>query len=325
MWRPFSVLFALIALALMGASCNGTTGDQLISFSAFARGTDGAAKAFTTYDASGNPAYSVQLLRASMYVGALYFDESPPSTGFDTPECITPDIYAAQVPGGLEIDLLSTAPQAFSAPGNGSADVALSWDLWLTNGDINGPNLGVHIIDLLGVATRLSDHAPFAFGAIVTINPVTGDVAGARLTPVTNDDLPGQYPICKDRILAIGLASPLAFFQGGTLNVTIDPRVWFNNPIDFANALDTFDSNDCQLDANANATYENGNACGAGGKCDDGFVCNSDDNHCIAQFCIPDTNFGLGQGAAAGQDFFSSIQGGGTPAYGVSYSSSEAP
>ena len=32
-----------------------------------------------------------------------------------------------------------------------------------------------------------------------------------------------------------------------------------------------------------------------------------------------------GQGAAAGQDFFSSIQGGGTPAYGVSYSSSEAP
>jgi hypothetical protein len=167
-----SVIFAL---GVAGAACNGTTGDQLITFSAFAAGADGAGRPFTTYDESGNPAYSVQLTRASMHIGALYFDESPPSTGFDTPECITPDIYAAQVPGGIEVNLLSTTPQPFSAAGNGSADEALSWDLWLTNGDIDGPNLGVHIIDLVGVATRLSDHAPFSFGAIVTINPVTGD------------------------------------------------------------------------------------------------------------------------------------------------------
>jgi hypothetical protein len=310
----------LFALGVAGAACNGTTGDQLISFSAYAAGADGAAKPFTAYDESGKAAYTVQLLRASMHIGALYFDESPPSTGFDTPECITPDIYAAQVPGGIEVNLLSTTPQAFPAQGNGSADDALSWDLWLTNGDINGPNLGVHIIDLVGVATRLSDHQLFSFGAIVTINPVTGDVAGARLTPATNDNLPGQYPICKERILAIGLASPLSFYQGGTLRVTIDPRVWFNNPIDFANGLDTYDSNDCQLDADADTTYENGKACGDDGSCADGFTCNSDDGQCIAMYCIPDTSFGLGQGAAAGQGFFSSIQGGGSAAYAVSYS-----
>lgn len=314
------VVSVLFALGVAGAACNGTTGDQLITFSAFAAGASGADKPFTTgpYDTSGNPTYSVQLLRASMHIGALYFDESPPSTGFDTPECITPDIYAAQVPGGIDVNLLSTNPQAFSVGGNGSADDALSWDLWLTNGDIDGPNLGVHIVDLVGVATRLSDHKAFSFGAIVTINPVTGDVAGARLTPATNDNLPGQYPICKERILAIGLASPLSFFQGGTLRVTIDPRVWFNNPIDFASGLDPFDSNDCQLDPNANATYENGKAC-INGACDEGFACNSD-GQCIAALCIPDTNFGIGAGAAAGQEFFASIQGGGSAAYSVSYS-----
>ncbi len=112
----------------------------------------------------------------------------------------------------------------------------------------------------------------------------------------------------------------MAFFQGGTLHVTIDPRVWFNNPIDFANGLDTSDSNDCQLDANADATYENGKACAADGSCEDGFTCNSDDGNCIAKYCIPDTSFGLGQGAAAGQELFSSIQGGGSAAYAVSYS-----
>jgi hypothetical protein len=315
--RKIGSLF--FALGLTAAACNGTTGDELISFSAYASGAKDAAKSFTTYDASGKPAYSVTLLRASMYVGALYFDESPPSTGFDTPECITPDIYAAQVPGGLEVNLLDTSPQPFSAPGNGSADNALSWDLWLTNGDIDGPNLGVHIIDLVGVATRVSDDTRFSFGAIVTINPVTGDVAGARLTPTTNDNLPGQYPICKQRILAIGLASPLSFFEGGTLHVTIDPRAWFNDPIEFS-SLATFDSNDCQLDPNANKTYENGKACGTNGRCDDGFTCNTDDGQCIARYCIPDTNFGTGPGAAAGQDFFSSIQGGGGAAYAVSYS-----
>ena len=315
MKRLFSLLFAL---SVAGASCNGTTGDQLISFSAFAQGAAGASSPFTAYDSTGGE-YSVTLLRASMYVGALYFDESPPSTGFDSPECITPDIYAAQVPGGLEVDLLSTKPQAFSAAGNGSADSALSWDLWLTNGDVDGPNLGVHIIDLLGVATRQSDHVPFSFGAIVTINPVTGDVAGARLTPATSANLPGQYPICKERILAIGLASPLQFFQGGALNVTIDPRVWFNNPIDFATGLESSSNNDCLLDANASATYENGKKCAADGSCDDGFMCNDVDDNCIARFCIPDTNFGTGVGAAAGQDFFSAIQGGGSSAYAVSY------
>ncbi len=321
MLRRLSRFGALAAALAWGiGACNGTTGDQLISFTAFAAGASGAGSPFVTYDANGNPAYSVQLTRARMHLGAVYFDQSPPSSGFDTPVCITPDLYAAQVPGGIDVDLLSPSPQPFSVPGNGSADVAQSWDLWLTNGDINATaNLGVHIVDLLGVATRLSDGEPFAFGAIVTINGVL-EGAGARLTSSTTPGLPGQYPICKERILALALPQGLRFFQGGTLQVTVDPRQWLaTSNIDFAGGLEPWDSADCQADTAANATYENGVPCGPGGTCDGGFVCNTGDGQCIAPSCIPDTNYPSDTTVSAGADLFTAIQGGGPAAYGVSY------
>jgi len=315
------IVGAVLLASTVAASCNGTTGDQLITFSAYAAGSPKAAEAFTTYDQSGNPAYSVQLTRASMYIGALYFDESPPSTGFDTPVCITPDIYAGQVPGGLEVNLLSPEPQAFTTPGNGSADTALSWDIWLTNGDINATaNLGVHVVDLQGVATRLSDHQPFSFAAIVTINGVL-EGAGARLTQSSTPGLPGQYPICKQRILALNLPNGLPFYQGGALRVTVDPRQWLlTSDIDFASGLEMWDSADCQADTNANTAYENGTPCDANGNCEGGFVCNFEDNNCIAEFCIPDTSYPADTSVSAASNFFSAIQGGGSSAYGVTYS-----
>jgi hypothetical protein len=314
-------LFPLLTVVgVCVASCNGTTGGELITFSAYAAGASGAAEPFTTF-VGADAAYSVRLTLAKMYIGALYFDESPPATGFDTPVCITPDIYAAQVPGGLEVNLLSSTPQAFPTSGNGSADTALSWDLWLTNGDVNAvANLGVHIVDLQGVATRLSDGKLFSFAAIVTIEGVL-EGPGARLTPSTTPGLPGQYPICKERILALSLPSGLPFFQGGTLNVRVDPTQWFiTSDIDFANGLEKWDSEDCQADTNANATYENGQPCQKDSDCTDGFVCNTGDSTCIAEFCIPDTNYPADSTVSAAPDFFSAIQGGGSAAYQVTYS-----
>jgi hypothetical protein len=314
---PLLSLFSLLFVVL---ACNGTTGGQLITFSAFAQGAPGASSSFTTYDDKGNPAYSVRLTRASMYLGALYFDESPPSTGFDSPVCITPDIYAAQVPGGLEVNLLSDSPQPFTTPGNGSAATALSWDIWLTNGDLNATaNLGVHIVDLQGVATRLTDGKLFSFAAIVTINGVA-EGPGARLVQSSTPGLPGQYPICKERVLALDLPNGLGFYQGGMLTVKVDPRQWLvTSNIDFANGLESWDSEDCQQDPQANATYENGQTCGPGGACDNGFVCNTGDNHCIAAFCIPDTNYPEDTAVSAASNFFSAIQGGGSAAYSVTY------
>jgi len=251
MRRPLSRLLLLVAAGLAGASCTGTTGDALITFTPYAAGVPGADQPFTV------GGYSIRLTSASMYIGAVYFDESPPSTGFDAPACTASDIFAAQVPGGVQVNLLSTQPQEFSVYGSGSADVALSWDLWLWDGGSNNnPNNDINIntsyiptATLTGTATLLSDPSRvYSFGAIVEINPGTsGDTAGARGMPISNAALPGQYPICKDRILQIG-GIDLAFYQAGTLLVTVDPRAWFAATvgIDFSN-LEPWDTPQCQL------------------------------------------------------------------------------
>jgi hypothetical protein len=304
----------VFAFGLEGAACNGTTGDELVSFDAYAVGAKDAATPFVVNG------YRIQLLSAKMHIGALYFDESPPSTGFDSPVCVTPDIYAAQVPGPVNVDLMSNKPQEFSVYGNGSADVALSWDIWLNDGtsfdDIDGANV-LQMVDLTGVATRLSDDTAYSFGAIVTINNTTSG-PGARATPASDPAQPGQYPICKARIIQLG-GLDLPFYQGGTLTVTVDPTGWFKaSNIDFA-TLDKSSDSDCQADANANQGYENGVACDSNTPCNNGFVCNTADKLCMAQYCIPDTNYGLGSGAEAGRNFFAALQGAGPLAYSVSY------
>ena len=159
-----------------------------------------------------------------MRIGALYFDESPPGTGSDGPVCIANGVYAAQVPGPVEVDLLSTAPQPFIVYGSGTADVAHSWQIWLTDGDVNAVN-ETHMVDLQGVATA-ADGTQTSFGAVVTIND-------NRLPTASDPSQPGQSPICKERIVQIG-GIDVPFFQGGTLVVTVDPRAWFNLGIDFA-------------------------------------------------------------------------------------------
>jgi hypothetical protein len=347
MRRLCSLLFAF---GVSGASCGGTTGDELIHFSAYASGVKAASAPFSTYleGGSAQPAFSVQLTTAKMHVGALYFDESPPSTGFDTPECITPDVYAAQIPGPVDIDLLSTQPHEFSVFGNGSADVAESWDIWLTDGtqegqidDIDAPINQIPSVELTGVATRLSDQAKFPFGAIVGINQ-TASGAGARLVE-PSPGLPGQYPICKQRILQLGGLS-LGFYQGGTLNMTVDPTAWLKAAdIDFSNLDPTTGTSnaECYLDSDSDATYASSSEpcdakgdCGDGlvcntanndcvrpcGECQGGFVCNPDDGFCVVPYCIPDTNYGTGPGASTGLSLFRAILGGGPDAYSVTYS-----
>jgi hypothetical protein len=319
------------------ASCNGTTGDELVPrFSAFAAGVAGAAEPFT----SGG--FRVQLTTAKMHIGAVYFDESPPSTGAESPICIASGVYAAQVPGPVDVDLLSTTPQQFSVYGNGSADTAVSWQIWLTDGDVNASNRA-HMVDLEGVATRVSDGAQFSFGAVVSIN-------GNRLPAASDPSQPGQSPICKQRIIQIG-GIDVPFFPGGTLFLTIDPRAWFNLNLDFSTlpavtsgaCLDTDPLvyplvNDPSAYALAAEIPESNATCGAsalpccvadgGATADDGgcgspLTCTSSDpagGVCGPTYCIPDTNFASGPGASQGLNLFTGIQTGGSEAYSVRYS-----
>ncbi len=315
--RRSATLLVACGFAAATASCNGTTGDAIVTFSAYASGAAAASQPFMI------GGYRVQLTKAKMLLGAVYVDQAPLATGAEGPGCIDPGVYAAQVPGGVEADLLSNAPQEFSVFGSGTADVGLSWEIWLTDGDINGPNQA-QSVDLQGVATRLSDGAAFSFGAIVTINE-------NRLVPASDPSQPGLNPICKQRIIQIG-GIGLDFFQGGALEVTVDPRAWFDQEPDFSTLPPVCDptflpsacveSSNCQLGGatgDADADYGNGQSCLASSDCASGFVCDTSEGACVAQYCFPDSNFATGAGASQGQVLYSGIRGGGAAAYSIQY------
>jgi hypothetical protein len=317
-------LLGAAAICTVAASCNGTTGDQLVTFSAFAQGASGAGQPFVVNG------FTIQLTAARMFLGALYFDESPPSTSFDQPVCLATGVYAAQVPGPVQVDLLSPQPQEFAVFGNGTADLALSWQIWLTNGDVNGANLGTHMVDLQGTATRGGQ--TYSFGAIVTIND-------NRLPPVSNPATPGSNPICKQRIIQIG-GIDIQFFQGGTLNVTVDPRAWFNENLDFSTLPLVTDDNclsgDPLLALTASdyalpaETPSGSTTCGGSTQpccsddagvpdtCEGSLACS--DGVCGPMYCIPNTNFATGKGSTQGQNLFNGILTGGAAAYSVTYS-----
>jgi hypothetical protein len=326
MMRGLALLGAA-AICTAVASCNGTTGDQLVTFTAYAQGAPAAAQPFVV------DGYTIQLTTARMYLGALYFDESPQSTSFDQPVCIATGIYAAQVPGSAQVDLLSSQPQEFSAYGNGTADVAVSWQIWLTDGDVNGANF-THMVDLEGTATRGGQ--TYSFGAIVTINDSN------RVPPVTDPSQPGNSPVCKERIIQISGISA-QFFDGGTLTVTVDPRVWFDENIDFSSLPQVSDDNcltgDDLLPLNASdyalppETPSGDAGCGGSsqpcctddagiplptGACEGALTCN--EHVCGPTYCIPNTNFARGQGSLQGQELFNGILAGGSAAYSFTFS-----
>jgi hypothetical protein len=276
--RTLGSCVAAAALAVAIPSCDGTTGDAVVTFPAYAAG---AAEAGDPFTVSG---FRIQLTAAKMRIGAVYIDEAPLPSGAEGPSCIDPGVYAAQVPGGVEVDLLSSQPQEFSVLGNGTADRGLSWELWLTDGDVNEVNMA-HVADVGGVATRVSDGVQFSFGAIVTIN------AGNRVPPVSDPSQPGLNPICKQRIVQVG-GIALTPFQGGALYVTVDPRKWFDLNLDFS-TLPATTSAICQgLDP--------------------------DPAYGDADYCIPDTSFAAGLGASQGQLLFTGIRTG-QGAYSVTF------
>jgi hypothetical protein len=289
MSRSLASTLVLLLGGIVVGSCNGTTGDQLVTFSAYAAGADGASDPFSVNG------YTIQLTYAHMYIGAIYINEAPAGSGgtFDTPVCISQGIYCGQVPAGLDVDLLSTQRQPFPVQGTGSADLGLSWELYLTQGDVNAPNnsgFGIpDTADLIGTATRESDGKVFSWAATVTINESN------RGEPAQDPGQPGLNPICKQRIIELGDIH-LQLFQGGSLLLTIDPRGWFNLPIDFS-TLPSVASSQCELDQNTMV----GNAA----------------------YCIPDSSNLSGgiSGAQQGATLFTGIFIGGAAAYTIAYTS----
>jgi hypothetical protein len=215
---------SLRALALglfLATGCGDTTGGARVGFDVAAAGPSdatGGALAFTS--ALG---YSVTLDRARLYIGALYLNQTVPTSGAQETGCIRPGIYVAQVTSSLRVDALSPQLQPFPTRGEGIASEAKAGELWLTSGDINRSEDTTVIVDAAG--TALKDGLSYPFEARLTIGR-------NRLIPSMDPAYPGTNPICKQRIVSL-IPTDLIPREGGTLVLRIDPRRWFDT-VDFS-------------------------------------------------------------------------------------------
>lgn len=210
---------ALAAAVLAGC---GSTGGNLVSFEVVAQGAAPKAGAKPgVYDTSLG--WHVELASATLYIGAVYLNQTRPNSGIQGTDCILPGVYTGQELQGRSVDVLSAAPQPFPAPGTGTDDEALTGEVWLTHGDVNAATDGRPIASITGTATQGAQVLPFS--ATIQIDSAN---RGIPSPPA----LPSQHPICKQRIVS-PIFIDLRPHDGGTLAITVDPSGWFDT-VDFA-------------------------------------------------------------------------------------------
>ena len=209
---------ALLLLAL--AACGETSGN-LVQFHAAAAGpadaVAGQPLVFT--NARG---WQVTLTRARLHVGALYLNQSVPTSGAQAQGCVLQGIYSGQVTEGMDVDTLSPDPQPFPADGVGTGDPDRTGEVWLFGRDPFATVDTTVLVDVDGIASSGGTDLPFS--GQITI--------GQNRTVPASPALPGTNPLCKQRIVT---PIPVSFSlsSGGTLLLRADPRAWFTN-VDFA-------------------------------------------------------------------------------------------
>ncbi len=221
---------ALAITMLTSSACLGTTGSSIVSFPVEAAGppdaVDGQPLTFDT-----GRGWHVVLSKATLHIGAVYLDESVPVSGAQDTSCILEGIYAGQETSGLDVDVLSPAPQPFPAPGNGTSDRAVAGEVWLTGGDVNASDDATTIVDVAGTASQSGASYPFTASVTIGTN---------RVVASTNPAMPGANPICKQRIVA-PVPVDVVPASSGALLVRVDPRGWFAD-VDFSQMEETTDS-----------------------------------------------------------------------------------
>ncbi|MBL9003994.1 MAG: hypothetical protein JNJ46_07090 [Myxococcales bacterium] len=211
------------------AGCGDTTGGARVAFDVAAAGpSDATGGALTFMSPQG---YRVTLDRARLYIGALYLNQTVPTSGAQETGCIRPGIYVAQATGSLWVDALSPQQQPFATRGEGIASEAKAGELWLTAGDIQRIDDNTVIVDAAGTAQRGGQSYPFEAQLSIGRN---------RLIPSMDPAYPGTNPICKQRIVSL-IPTDLIPQEGGTLLLRIDPRRWFDT-VDFSQVPKVQDS-----------------------------------------------------------------------------------
>ncbi len=218
----------LLAAALLSVgiaaplACVGTTGSGLVTFKAYASGPHDADPT-KPFEFDSGRGYHVVLTKAQLHVGAVYLNLSAPISGAQPTSCVLPGVYVGEVTKGLDVDVLSPKPQPFPVIGDGTADHAVTGEVWLTGGEIDALDDPTVILDLAGTATKAGVSYPFA---------ATFTIGQNRKRPPLDPALPGSNPICKQRI-ATPIPVDVTPYDGGSLYLEIDPRGWFGD-VDFA-------------------------------------------------------------------------------------------
>jgi hypothetical protein len=216
----------MLALVACGPS---DTGGQLVTFPAFA---SGIAEANGSLDFDTGAGFHVHLTAASMHIGAVYFKLGQANPGSANASCVGDTTYGLQVPGPIDVDVLSSERQPFSVPGNATTDLDQSAEIWLVYGDINQVTTTTPtgdppiIVTVSGIATQQA--ATFPFQGSITIG-------ANRLIPPSNPAEPGANPICKQRIVS-PIPLQIRPTVGGALLLQIDARPWFDD-LDFSALL----------------------------------------------------------------------------------------
>jgi hypothetical protein len=211
---------ALFASCVGPAGCVGSTGGELLELRAAAAGPADANGGLSFKNGLG---YRVELTTARIFVGGVYLNRSRPTSVSSDTSCSLPGIYVAEVLSGREVDLLSAQPQAFPQPGFATTERALTGEVWLTAGDVNREASDTVVLSVAGTATRAGLSYPFE-GALT--------IGENRVNAPTDAALPGQHPICKQRVVS-PIPLDLSLHPGGSLLLRIDPRGMFGN-VDFA-------------------------------------------------------------------------------------------
>jgi hypothetical protein len=209
------------ACAALSSSCVGTTGGDLLELQAFGAGPSDAGNTSLRFTSSRG--YVIELDRARIYVGGVYLNRARQTSVSSDTSCSLAGIYAAEVLAGLELDLLSPEPQAFPSLGFATTERALTGEVWLTNGDVNQPSSSLPVLSVSGTAERDGQRYPFEGKLTIGQN---------RVVPATDPSLPGQHPICKQRIVT-PIPVDLQLQSHQALLLRIDPRGMFAN-VDFS-------------------------------------------------------------------------------------------
>jgi hypothetical protein len=213
-----------LVAALLCCGCNGTTGGALVSFAATASGPAEVTAPFTFTTGFAQ----VTLTGATLHLGAVYLNQSVPTSGAAEEPCVLPGTYVAEAFGPLDVDLLSADPQGFPQAGEGTATAAKTAEVWLSGGDVNAAEDPTVILSVAGSAVQNGMTIPFS-GAVT--------IGSNRASQTTNPAMPGANPICHKRIVSpISLPDDLVAVNLGTLAITIDPRGIFA-PVDFSSLM----------------------------------------------------------------------------------------